>query len=276
MRLGRGLGELGAQRAAGRLVEADGRVVTHQTSMPGITYSSSRVSGDAIPTSMADLLKPQYKGRIASTPYAAGFDWLASPDGWGKERVVEYLRAFKGQVAGLIRCNEMERLANGEFDLFAMQCSQNAPSEQAKTEGAASNFLVPTDAAVLAPLYVAVPLDSAHPSAAKLWINYLLSREAQDLSVRDGPVRLSLAARLEDRPRDRPAASGWGALLPGRHRFLPAERRGRHGTDLERARAPADRAVIVRAGVLPWGRGSLARRRACQNCGSMSAGSGGQ
>jgi ABC-type Fe3+ transport system substrate-binding protein len=30
-------------------------------------------------------------------------------------------------------------------------------------------------------LYMAVPKNSAHPNAAKLWVNYLLSREAQDL-----------------------------------------------------------------------------------------------
>src|SRR3712207_9168827 len=65
--------------------------------------------------SMADLLKPQYKGRIASTPYAAGFDWLAAPEAWGEQRVLDYLAQFKEQVAGLIRCNEMERIANGEF-----------------------------------------------------------------------------------------------------------------------------------------------------------------
>jgi len=161
-------------------VEADGRVVTHQTSMAGITYNSSRLTGSAIPKTMADLLKPQYKGRIASTPYAAGFDWLAVPEAWGEQRVLDYLAVFKDQVAGLIRCNEMERIATGEFDVLAMQCSQSSPL-QAKLKGAPVDFLVPSDAPVQAPLYVAVPKHAAHPNAAKLWVNYLLSREAQDL-----------------------------------------------------------------------------------------------
>jgi iron(III) transport system substrate-binding protein len=163
-----------------RSVEAEGRAVTHQSSMPGITYNSNRLSGEAIPRSMADLLKPEYKGRIASTPYAAGFDWLAAPDGWGEQRVKDYLHAFKGQLAGLLRCNEMERVANGEFDILAMQCSQNGPL-QAKQKSQPVDFVVPTDAAVIAPLYVAVPKNAAHPNAAKLWVNYLLSREAQDI-----------------------------------------------------------------------------------------------
>ena len=161
-------------------VEADGRVVTHQTSMAGITYNSSRLTGSAIPKTMADLLKPQYKGRIASTPYAAGFDWLAVPEAWGEQRVLDYLAVFKDQVAGLIRCNEMERIATGEFDVLAMQCSQSSPL-QAKLKGAPVDFLVPSDAPVQAPLYVAVPKHAAHPNAAKLWVNYLLSREAQDV-----------------------------------------------------------------------------------------------
>src|SRR5262245_15904667 len=71
------------------LIAGQGEGVTFQTWLPGITYSSSRVSGDAVPRSMQDLLKPQYKGRIASTPYAANLDRLAATDLWGKQRTLE-------------------------------------------------------------------------------------------------------------------------------------------------------------------------------------------
>ena len=62
------------------------------------------------------------------------------------------------------------------------------------------------------PLYVAVPLDSAHPSAAKLWINYLLSREAQDLLYEMDQSDSHWCPARSAR-RDRPAASGRGALF---------------------------------------------------------------
>ena len=38
------------------------------------------------PTTLADFLRPEWKGKIASTPYSAGFDVLYAADVWGKER----------------------------------------------------------------------------------------------------------------------------------------------------------------------------------------------
>jgi ABC-type Fe3+ transport system substrate-binding protein len=45
-------------------VAPNGVGVTVQTYTPGITYNSSRVIGDAVPRSLQDLLKPEYRGRI--------------------------------------------------------------------------------------------------------------------------------------------------------------------------------------------------------------------
>jgi iron(III) transport system substrate-binding protein len=165
---------------APELVSARGAAVAFQSSTPGIAYNTQRVRGDAIPRSLQDLLKPEYKGRIASTPYAASFDQVASSVVWGEQRTMEYLRRFVDQVAGLIRCNEMERLTSGEYDILALACSQNGALE-AKAKGAPLDLVIPTDAPLLVPLYAAVPKHAAHPAAAKLWINYLMSREAQDL-----------------------------------------------------------------------------------------------
>ncbi len=43
------------------------------------------------------------------------------------------------------------------------------------------DIVIPSDAVFLIPLYMAVPKTAAHPNAAKLWIDYALSREVQDL-----------------------------------------------------------------------------------------------
>jgi iron(III) transport system substrate-binding protein len=161
------------------LVTGNGEAVTFQSWLTGIAYNATRVSGDAVPRSMQDLLKAEYKGRIASTPYAANFDRLAAADLWGKERALEYARAYAGQIAGLIRCSEHNRLTNGEFDLFALDCNQYG-ALAAKARGAPLEFTLAADAPLISPVYMGVPKTAAHPAAAKLWINYLLSREAQD------------------------------------------------------------------------------------------------
>jgi iron(III) transport system substrate-binding protein len=162
------------------LVAAGGAAVAFQSSWPGIIYNAQHVRPDEVPHTLQDLLKPQYKGRIASTPYAASFDQVAAPEVWGEERTFAYVRQLADQVAGLIRCNETQRLTSGEFDVLALACSQNGAMEE-KHKGAPIEFLIPADAPLLVPLYAAVPKHAAHPNAAKLWINYLMSREAQDV-----------------------------------------------------------------------------------------------
>lgn len=162
------------------LVTGRGEAVTFQSWLTGIAYNASRVSADAVPRSMQDLLKPEFKGRIATTPYAANFDRLAAADLWGKERALEYARAYAGQVAGLIRCSEHNRLVNGEFDVFALDCNQTG-ALAAKARGAPLEFALASDVPLISPVYMGVPKTAAHPAAAKLWINFMLGREAQDL-----------------------------------------------------------------------------------------------
>ncbi|HEY7067616.1 MAG TPA: ABC transporter substrate-binding protein [Chloroflexota bacterium] len=161
------------------LVSANGGAVTFQTSYSGITYNTQRLTGDAVPRSMQDLLKPQYKGHIASTPYGATFDYLATDELWGEQRTDDYLVKLSDQLAGLIRCNETERVASGEFEVFALDCSQSNALE-AKAKGMPVDIVIPSDAVFLIPLYMAVPKTAAHPNAAKLFIDYVLSREVQD------------------------------------------------------------------------------------------------
>ncbi len=163
-----------------RQVAPGGTAVAIASSTPGIAYNASRISGSLVPRTLEDLLKPEYKGRVASTPYAASFDQLAVAEAWGEQRTTQYVTRLADQIAGLIRCNEMERLVSGEFDVLAIVCSQANPVE-AKARGAPLAFVIPADGPIMKPLYMAVPKSAAHPNAAKLWINYLLSREAQDL-----------------------------------------------------------------------------------------------
>ncbi|HLH24623.1 MAG TPA: ABC transporter substrate-binding protein [Chloroflexota bacterium] len=161
------------------LIAGGGVAVPIQSSVIGITYNSARLRPDEVPHSLQDLLKPQYKGRIAGQNAAAGFDQLSMPDLWGEQRVRDYMAQFADQVAGVLRCNEKQRLASGEFDVFALDCS-HGDTLKLKQAGAPLDFMVASDAPLLKPIYMAVPKNAVHPAAAKLWINYLLTREAQD------------------------------------------------------------------------------------------------
>ena len=162
-----------------RYVAAGGVAVRVQTRIPGITYNSDRLQGNDIPRTLSDLLKPQYKGRVATTPEPGMFERLGGSEVWGPEKMLIYARKLGPQISGLINCGDEDRVASGEFDVFVYDCG-SARVAQMKAKGTLIGWTVPTDAALLGYLYMGVPKNAAHPNAAKLWINYMLSRDAQD------------------------------------------------------------------------------------------------
>ncbi|HEY2922551.1 MAG TPA: ABC transporter substrate-binding protein, partial [Candidatus Binatia bacterium] len=56
------------------MIDFDNKVLIVTTRTPGFTYNSKLVAGNDIPQRVEDVLNPKWKGKIASTPYAASFD----------------------------------------------------------------------------------------------------------------------------------------------------------------------------------------------------------
>jgi ABC-type Fe3+ transport system substrate-binding protein len=166
-------------RITANMIELDGRIIRIVTGLSGVTYNSQLAPMK--PTVLDDFLKPGWKGKIASTPYAAGLDVLLAEDVWGREKTVNYVRALSRQIAGVMRCGEAERVATGEYLALVMDCTgQDALTWQER--GAPLAQLMPLDAAEQRYYYFAVPKNAQHPSAAKLFTVFLLTEEGQKLA----------------------------------------------------------------------------------------------
>src|SRR5712692_3786823 len=160
------------------MIEMDGRLLREATRYIGISYNQQLVPEKDLPLRLDDLLKPIWKGKIASTPYAASFDRLASVIGVEKTR--EFLKRFTQNVAGLIRCGEEERLASGEFVLLALNCG-NYEAERGRRQGMPIGARVLTDVPIVGYWYVSIPKNSAHPNLATLFGAFLLTQEGQKI-----------------------------------------------------------------------------------------------
>lgn len=160
------------------MVDWDGRVLIVVSRTPGFTYNTNMVGANEVPQKVEDLLNPKWKGKLASTPYAASFDRLALI--WGEEKTTAFLQKYAKQVAGLIRCGEEERVANGEFAILAFNCDL-ADANDMREKGAPVNGRIFKDAGILSYWYLAVPSNSAHPNAAALLAAFLLTKEGQDI-----------------------------------------------------------------------------------------------
>jgi iron(III) transport system substrate-binding protein len=157
----------------------DGIAVAFGTTLVGIAYNTNLVRGDDVPRRMEDPLAPKWKGKIASTPYAAGMREFAMPDMLGRDYVVDYTKRLSQQVAGLIRCGENERITSGEFAMLVFTCGGNDVADL-KQRGAPIDHAIIQEATVLHMRYGGVPKNSSAPNAATLLVAYLLTPEGQE------------------------------------------------------------------------------------------------
>jgi len=165
-------------RITDKTVEANGQLMRVYTGLTGASYNTQLVP--YAPKMMADFLKPEWKGKFAVTPYAAGFDTLAASDVWGPEKTLDYVRKVSTQISGLIRCSEIERIASGEYLALALDCSGQGAAVW-KARGAPVDQVVILDAAQLRYFYFAVPKNAAHPNAGKLFSAFVQTPTGQDL-----------------------------------------------------------------------------------------------
>jgi ABC-type Fe3+ transport system substrate-binding protein len=161
------------------MLEADGKAMRVYTTLPGGVVYNTQLA-PSVPVKLTDLLKPEWKGKIASTPYAGSFDLLGGTDGWGVDKTLEFAKAFSGQLAGLIRCPELERLASGEFIALAPDCSGRL-WEKVKQQGAPLDYAVTTDFPAIRYYYLAVPVNAEHPNAARLFCVFMMTEAGQKI-----------------------------------------------------------------------------------------------
>jgi ABC-type Fe3+ transport system substrate-binding protein len=165
-------------RLTAAAVEADGTAVKLITSLAGVTINT-QLAPDK-PQRLADFLTPAWTGKIATTPYSAGFDILASSKVWGGEKALDFARKLSPQIAGLTRCDENERLASGEFVAMLYNCTGTEDVPWA-AKGAPLVNSTPVDYPVMSYFYFAVPKRAVNPNAGTLFVAFAATPEGQKI-----------------------------------------------------------------------------------------------
>jgi ABC-type Fe3+ transport system substrate-binding protein len=165
-------------RITDKMVEANGMLVRSGNNIRQIAYNTNLLPKP--PETLEGWLAPSLKGKLATTPYAAGFVELAGNPGWNGEKLVAYAKALSEQVSGLIGCGDEHRVASGEFAALVFVCGSDA--DVLREKGAPIALNTPRDFVSVSYFYLMVPKHAEHPNAAKLWITYLLTEEGQKLT----------------------------------------------------------------------------------------------
>lgn len=167
-------------RITPELLEVGNKLVRVTTTLPGVTINTSLMPGGKLPTKFSDFMKPEWKGKIAGTPYAAGFEAISDKSVWGPEKSLDLIRKLSAQMGGAIRCSEIERIANGEFAALVMDCNRTGADLWA-SRGAPVKHILLDDFAQRRYYYLGVPKNAAHPNLAALYIVFGMTDEGQAL-----------------------------------------------------------------------------------------------
>ncbi len=154
-----------------------------------IGYNTAMITEKERPKDWPDLLNPKWKGKVGMDEEE--FEWYGTlVDYWGREKAGKFIKALAAQQPTLRRDHSLlaQLLAAGEFPIAIVFPFE---IEQLKRRGAPVDWSMTSDPIVTSINVIALSARAPHPNTAKLFINYILSEEGQNIirNVSRVPIR---------------------------------------------------------------------------------------
>src|SRR5262245_24807683 len=138
------------------------------------------------PRSYEEVVQPRYRGRIGmDTDEVEWFAGLA--EYWGKDRAVRFLKNLAAQQIRFRDGHTLvaQLMAAGEFEI-TLAFSERI--EKMKIEGAPVDWITSFDPIIVSIHPIAIAADAPHPEAARLFVDFALSKEGQALVRASGRI----------------------------------------------------------------------------------------
>lgn len=169
------------------LKDPDGLWWTIHTATIGLIINTDALGGTPIPQSWTDLLKPEYKGKIAyDDPTWGGtaftFVWgINQLWGGSKENFqpgLTYLKELDKNIITYPRESIYNDVLRGEIPIW-INADGNGLTMKWKDNGPIE-VVIPTEGGITMPLVMAMVKGAPHKNAAKRYLDWLLTVEAQE------------------------------------------------------------------------------------------------
>ncbi len=164
-----------------------GGALVERTRIGGLAYNTNLVPANKVPKKINDFLDPFWKGKLASTTYAAVWDRASiradgSFDSDRAQRIADLLTKLvkEKHIIGILRCGDDNRIASGEFAGLALMCSQDTV-DLARRKGAPLQMAYLDETSNLTHSYVGLMKNAKFPNMAKLFMVFLNTVEGQAL-----------------------------------------------------------------------------------------------
>lgn len=176
-----------------------------------------------VPTSWADLLKPEYKNSVVYLdPRTAGVGQVvvfaaAYGNGGSVDNVqpgTDYLGKLHaaGNVQRIEGTTPYAKFLKGEIPIWIGYENDGLKAKYTDGMGDAVQVVIPKEASVAAPYAISLVKNAPNPNAGKLWLNFIMSQAGQNLFA-EGYVRPSVPgialsadvkAKMPDAPQVKP------------------------------------------------------------------------
>jgi iron(III) transport system substrate-binding protein len=151
-----------------------------------ITYNTKLVAEKQAPRRWEELLDPKWKGKISMD--REEYPWYAALlDAWGKDKTQRFMEPLARQEIQWRKDHALitQLMAAGEFPVSIGYAHR---IEEMKKKGAPIEWVNSVDPIVVSINRIAMSVKAAHPFAAKLFIDFILSREGQEIIRVQGRV----------------------------------------------------------------------------------------
>lgn len=162
--------------------DSEGFWATMYTTPMIVSYNTRLVPSGDLPKEYFDLLNPKWKGRLGLD--SSDFEWYANlRKAWGAEKAQKFLEGLRTQDVRLVQGRALltELLSGGEVAVLVNNFLQNAI--EAKRKGSPVE-MVALDPVISAAGLIGLNRLAPHPNAGRLFVDFILSKEGQELIVR--------------------------------------------------------------------------------------------
>jgi iron(III) transport system substrate-binding protein len=185
---------------AGQFWDKDGRWYVTDYTLVVIGYNSKLVKPTEAPKSYADLLNPKWKNDISidTEPEQAVFAWLLD---WGEAKTVEYMKALmrNGAVPRRGHTLQVQLLCSGETKI-AVEVYPARIAQMKHEKGCPLEMVFPDPTPGSLGSHSGIAKSAAHPHAAALYLDYILSAEGATALAKHGglPARKGVKGAYEE------------------------------------------------------------------------------
>jgi len=138
------------------------------------------------PRSYEEVVQPRYRGRLGMD--TEEIEWYAGlVEYWGKERTVRFLKNLAAQQIRFRDGHTLvaQLMAAGEFEI-TLAFSESI--EKMKKGGAPVEWVTTFDPIIVSIHPIGIAADAPHPEAARLFVDFALSKEGQSIIRASGRI----------------------------------------------------------------------------------------